>query len=543
MQLRFTAAGKNIFDTNPTAFQVTRLVLTDAFGYVLPPVPSSLQGNTVYDQTAELSVAIDNTNTLRFTKLLDNTIGTFQFGEAGLYSGATLVAVGVNPTPISKIAASGTDNGNQMTLNFFLTYNNTNSYGFVKLGNSDSRYQLGQVQHLDYLDPPYEGDPNAYVVNGLTPTDVPDFAFVDFFGRWNFAAKPQRYYTGEVVLATDLAVDIATPHGVVFGLPTDYVIQFISGKLRGYCRELVSIGSTFFQWNTPTLLVPEPGDQFLIVGPRLSNITISGQTNIQFQDEGVNLGTPGTVDTFNVVAPNGILSRVGNTVTLTLDLYPDAIFQEPLQILDEGVELGGPGDVTNIDFVGAGVEATLNGDTLTVAIDGGAVKVQTYSMSAEFPTNFSGLGYTDWTVAPLYAVPASPFVTNAGDGVFEFTEAGTYKVTIATGVDGGEGLPNLLSGFGYDLAPTIGAVVASPSPTVHTRFSGAAFTPGDNTTFTYGPWSIPAYGFTWTDTFYVIAPAGSQIEPTLYLYNYNEESAPATPTAVISFEKVSSSIA
>lgn len=40
--------------------------------------------------------------------------------------------------------------------------------------------------------------------------------------------------------------------------------------------------------------------------------------SIQFKDEGVNLGAPGTVDTFNVTGPGGTLSRVGNTATLNL---------------------------------------------------------------------------------------------------------------------------------------------------------------------------------------------------------------------------------
>lgn len=585
MQLRFTAAGKNIFDTNPTAFTVTRLVLTDAFGYTLAPVPSALQGDIVYDETADLSIAIDNTNTLRFTKLLDDTVGSFEFGEAGLYSGATLVAIGVNPTPIQKVAASGADNGNHMTLNFFLTYNNTNSYGFVTLGNSDNRYQLGQVQHLDYLNPPFEGDPNAYVVNGLTPSDVPDFAFVDFFGRWNFASKPQRYYSGEVLTASATAVDISTPHGIVFGVPTDYIIQFISGRLRGYCRELVSIGGTFFEWNTPTLITAEPGDQFLIVGPRLANVTIAGQANIQFQnegtnlgsagtvnefdvvgpnvtasragnkvtlnvgnpavpagiqfqDEGANLGSPGTVDTFNVVAPNGALTRSGNTVTLTLDEYPNGFFQAPLQFRDEGDNLGIPGDVETIDFVGSGVTASLVDTTLTVTVDGG-VNVLTYNLSSSSLGAFGGIGYTDWTITPLYAVPPSPFVSIISPSqIFEFNEPGTYKVTICTNIDGGEGLPNLLSVFGWDLGLTLGANVFSAHPSSHSRFSDPA-NPGDNGSLVFSPWFTPYTMFTWTDTFYIQTGIGGRMDPTLFTYNYNEPTATHTPSALISIEKIS----
>lgn len=40
--------------------------------------------------------------------------------------------------------------------------------------------------------------------------------------------------------------------------------------------------------------------------------------SIQFQEEGGNLGAPGTVDTFNVSSPFATLSRAGNVATLTI---------------------------------------------------------------------------------------------------------------------------------------------------------------------------------------------------------------------------------
>lgn len=315
MQLRFTSAGAALFESNPTAFEVTRLVLTDAYGYDLPEVPTVLQGAPVYDVTADLISSVMNTNTLRFTKLLDNTVGPFSFGEAGLYSGATLVAVGVNPDPIAKVATVGTNNGNYITLDLFLTQSNTNSYGFVRLGNSDSRYQLGQVLSVDYLDPPYEGDPNTYIVNGLTPNDQPALAFADMYGRWAFSNRSLVYYTGQVTNATAIAVDIAAPHGVDFDLPTDYVLQFTSGRLRGYCRQLTSVGPLFFQWNTPTLYVPEVGDQFIITGPGLGEGAVNALearvTLLENQMEFVlaNLGGGGAVPP-TYVAPVATLSSI-----------------------------------------------------------------------------------------------------------------------------------------------------------------------------------------------------------------------------------------
>lgn len=313
MQLRFTVAGKALFDINPSAFTCTRLVLTDAFGYVLPDPPAVLVGTPVYDVTAPLPKEVVNTNTLRFIKLLDNSVGSFSFGEAALYSGATMVAIGVNPTPIPKVAASGAENGNYLTLNFFLSYSNTNSYGFVKLGNSDSRLQLGQVQSLDYLNPPYEGDPNVYIVNGLTPTDTPCLSFSDVYGRWAFSNRPLTYFTGTVSNAVSLAVDIAAPHGVDFETATDYVLQFVSGQLRGYCRQLTNIGADFFAWNTPLLDLPSVGDQFIVTGPQTGSGGPSAPQYLTIKDEdsGYTLTTADRVMTMvRVASPNGIMGYV-----------------------------------------------------------------------------------------------------------------------------------------------------------------------------------------------------------------------------------------
>lgn len=317
MLLRFTNAGKALFEINPTALSITRVVLTDAFNYVLPNPPVSLQGTPVYDLTQTLLSYVENPNTLKFTVLLDNSIGDFNYGEVGLYSGATLVAIGVSSTLISKVKAAGSENGNYQRFEAFLSYANADSYGFLKLSDSDSRMQLGQVQHVDYLEPPFEGDPNVFVVNGLTPTDMPQMAFSDYFGRWNFTGRPQSYYTGVVSNASNIAVDIAADHGVTFATPNDYVLQFLDGKLRGYCRELISIGSTFFQWNRPTLDIPEVGTRFIICGPQVTNVTVSGQSSISFQDDGNALGLPGA-NVINFTGSAVTASRSGNIVTVNI---------------------------------------------------------------------------------------------------------------------------------------------------------------------------------------------------------------------------------
>lgn len=132
-----------------------------------------------------------------------------------------------------------------------------------------------------------------------------------------------------------------------------------------------------------SLPVPDPlpvdlaGYEFIFYGPDgCQKIDISGylgggaspvpeQDEIQFKDEGVNLGTAGTVTSVDFVGSGVTASRLLNEVTVTI---PD--WQDKVQYRDEGVDLGTAGTVDTIDFVGTGVTATRVGDVLTVTIPG-----------------------------------------------------------------------------------------------------------------------------------------------------------------------------
>jgi hypothetical protein len=105
----------------------------------------------------------------------------------------------------------------------------------------------------------------------------------------------------------------------------------------------------------------------------LGNITITSPTDIQakiqFADEGVNLGTDGTVVKLDFVGDGVTATRVGNIVTITV---PGATSsgQPAIQWQDEGIDLGTPGEIDNIDFVGSSVNVSKSGSSLTVEIEG-----------------------------------------------------------------------------------------------------------------------------------------------------------------------------
>ena len=333
MLFKFTAAGESLFQSNPSTFTIDKVVLGASFGYTLADPPTDIQGAEVYTSIAVLTKTVIGANTIRFVKLLDNTVGDFNFGEVACYSGVTIVAVGVNPTAIVK-TSDDPGEGNSIGLNIFLSNSNEDAYGFLQLTNSSSNLAVSQINHVDYLNPPYDGEPNIYVINGLTPSDTPTLAFSDSYGRWNFSTKPETYYEGTVFESSFDAVDIEDPHEVDFLSATQHFLQFTSGELRGHVRQLTSIGTDFFGWNTPFTSAPVEGDTFIIVGPTVA----SGgggdfQAKIQFKDEGYNRGGNGTVTSVNFTG-SGVTVTDGGYNDLTVAIPGGAGVSFPLAIID-----------------------------------------------------------------------------------------------------------------------------------------------------------------------------------------------------------------
>lgn len=64
------------------------------------------------------------------------------------------------------------------------------------------------------------------------------------------------------------------------------------------------------------LIIYDRGRQYCV--PTSTIEVATANANIQFQDEGVALGTSGTVDTIDFVGAGVTATRVGNVVTVTI---------------------------------------------------------------------------------------------------------------------------------------------------------------------------------------------------------------------------------
>jgi len=127
-------------------------------------------------------------------------------------------------------------------------------------------------------------------------------------------------------------------------------------------QELSPAGGTF-----DLTVAPVTGDIITVFYQTANTIA---QPGIQWQDEGVNLGTPGSVDTVDFVGPNIVATKVGGKVTITESAQPGIQYQ------DEGNPLGTPGTVNEVDFTGTGVTASRLGNKITVNVPGGGGDVE-----------------------------------------------------------------------------------------------------------------------------------------------------------------------
>lgn len=148
----------------------------------------------------------------------------------------------------------------------------------------------------------------------------------------------------------------------------------------------------------------------------LGNIIVTGSdgnVKIQFQDEGSNLGTEGTVEELDFVGSGVTATRAGNKVTVTINGDSDA--QPAIQFQDEGSDLGTPGQVEIIDFVGDNIQASISGDTLTIQVTNSGATLYQYNAGAGVRVTATNLGVTaSWSTGVLTIdIPADTIVLSA----------------------------------------------------------------------------------------------------------------------------------
>ncbi len=279
MIFQTTTQGQALLNASPTSTPVTKVVLGSGVGYPLTGSPTGLVGSSVFtkDFSTPLLPFPSTASAVKYIIDLGKDLGAFSFGEMALFSGATLLAVGVENSLVLKQKDSPTTSGNDVRIEAYIDLGSS-----VRLttGDSISNFSndlLPRIPKVDYLPLIDATVKSLYSVYSDFSNNVPpSIAHSDGIGRWSLSDKPKTYQTGTVTLAGNSGISSTLVGTAYSGNASSTVIQFTTGKLRSLCRQLVSYLPTGeLSWNTPIpgLVFPSPGDKFVILGPETTSAT------------------------------------------------------------------------------------------------------------------------------------------------------------------------------------------------------------------------------------------------------------------------------
>lgn len=245
---------------------ITQFKVGSAYGYTPSVADTALHG-TVLHTSSSIDYEVQSDNVIVYTLSMNTTVGTFDFGEVGLYlDTGELFALAVNPIPITKSAGA---TGNVINIDAAISLNNIVPY----INFNYAYYPTARVAETSYVKSlinPVAAASNTYITNdtdesgnyilAIAKTISPNNAI------WTFPTHPALTVSGVVDSATTTSItstSISTniPSGFIVG---EYIVEFTSGILQGQCRLLNNSSTNVVTWVDAVTSTPATGTSFKI---------------------------------------------------------------------------------------------------------------------------------------------------------------------------------------------------------------------------------------------------------------------------------------
>ena len=232
------------------------------FGYSPAESDTALHGAELYTG-APIGYRVIDPNTCEFTIRMDETVGTWQFGEVGLYlTDGTLFALGALQRPQWKAAFPDRD-FNRYNVKIRLILNGA----IPKIELVTQTIVAGVIWELpsvDDLPVLLDAQTNVYLCHSKDENGN-DALCTKGDDRWTINTHMRRKFTGSIVSVNARWTQLNSP---VLNVSDDtagrYLVQFTSGQNKGAVRRLTRINNGVAEWQTP-LMTLAPGDQFEIL--------------------------------------------------------------------------------------------------------------------------------------------------------------------------------------------------------------------------------------------------------------------------------------
>ncbi len=246
---------------NLTSFQVG-----SAYGYVPSHTDTALHGTALYEGLLTNYQEVD-VDTVAYTLAMDQTVGTFNFGEIGIFTDTgVLFALATLQQLQEKVQATSTNPGNFVSFQSKLVLSNlAPAITFTQVTSTSA--QLLEIPAPDGLShPSVPANPNVYSIQGGDDQGNPIVAVRETTaGLWSFSTHPIAVFSGAIDSASSVtSAGCSTVVASAFSFATNrYILQFTSGVNKGVARYVSAIANGSMSF-AALATAPSTGDTFEI---------------------------------------------------------------------------------------------------------------------------------------------------------------------------------------------------------------------------------------------------------------------------------------
>ncbi len=268
LQFVITNAGLQAIanaQNNGPAVNVTKFAVGSAYGYTASSNMVGLQGTTLYSAAIQ-GYKVDSLNQVSFILVMDQTVGTFNYGEVGIFlADGTCFAIADFAQLQEKIAASSSNGGNKVILTARLLLSGiAPTISFTNYTYATA--ELVEVQLPDGLPVPNAANStDIYSVQSGDETGRPTLAVRETSAAlWGFSTH-LPFLGGSCTsagTATQTNCSAITASQFDF-VANRYLIQWTSGANKGVVRAVSTVQNGAVTYNA-TNLTPSLGDSFVI---------------------------------------------------------------------------------------------------------------------------------------------------------------------------------------------------------------------------------------------------------------------------------------
>lgn len=265
MQFQITGAGLAAAfaaSNSGPEIKIGQYAVGSGVGYSPLVTDVALRGVELH-RASPTNYSVLDDNTCEFTIRMSENIGTWQFGEIGLYLvSGELFALGVLQRPQWKVAYPDADyNRYNVKIRLILNGVIPKIELVVQTITAGVIVELPSVDNLPWLQ---DAQTNAYLCHSRDESGNEALATLGS-NRWTINSHMRRRYTGVIAAKNTAGTQLsAAGIGLTDATAGRYLVQILSGAAKGAVRRVSSLNVNQVNWALPeTNLVL--GDQFEIL--------------------------------------------------------------------------------------------------------------------------------------------------------------------------------------------------------------------------------------------------------------------------------------